>query len=163
MDPDGSAGASDAAAAWLDGASRAGRMPPEAGVVDRAAYPDVIVGEGYAIGHVNDFGSDYGFRKVRKGLGVTAFGVNALVRPPGYETKWHYHDIQEELYFVHRGSIEMSFGDGTTHLLGEGTFARVDASTIRKIRVLGPGDTVYICAGGQGGYIGHDGKASEGV
>lgn len=137
------------------------RMPPEAGVIDPAFYPDVIVGEGYAIGHVNDFGAEYGFRKVRKGLGVTAFGVNALVRPPGYETKWHYHDLQEELYFVHRGSIEMQFGDGTTHLLGEGMFARVDASTIRKIRVLGPGDTIYICAGGEGGYVGRDGKTPE--
>ena len=139
------------------------RMPPEAGVIDRAVYPEVILGEGYAIGHVNDLGSEYGFRKVRKGLGVTAFGVNALVRPPGYETQPHYHDLQEELYFVHRGSIEMSFGDGTTHLLSEGTFARVDASTLRKIRVLGPGDTVYICAGGKGGYIGRDGKAAQSV
>ena len=138
-------------------------MPPDAGVVDRDLYPDVIVGEGYAIGSIDDLGSQYGFRKVRKGLGVTAFGVNALVRPPGYETKWHYHDLQEELYFVHRGSIEMQFGDGTAHFLGEGSFVRVDAATIRKIRVLGPGDTVYVCAGGQGGYIGRDGKASEGV
>lgn len=138
-----------------------GRMPPEAGVVDRSLYPGTNVGEGYALGHIDDFGSEYGFRKVRKGLGVTAFGVNALVRPAGYETKWHYHDLQEELYFVHRGSIEMQFGDGTIHLLGEGMFARVDASTIRKIRVLGPGDTIYLCAGGEGGYIGHDGRTPE--
>jgi len=137
------------------------RLPPEAGVVDRSLYPEVIVGEGYALGNINEMGSEYGFRKVRKALGVTAFGVNALVRAPGYETKWHYHDVQEELYFVHRGSIEMQFGDGTTHLLGEGMFARVDASTTRKIRVLGPGDTIYLCVGGEGGYIGRDGRTPE--
>lgn len=127
------------------------------------AQSETIEGAGYAIGDLDTIGEGYGFRKVRKALGVNAFGVNALVRPPGYETKWHYHDLQEELYFVHRGSIEMQFGDGSTHLLGEGSFARVDAATVRKIRVLGPGDTIYVCVGGKDGYIGHDGRTPEGL
>jgi quercetin dioxygenase-like cupin family protein len=134
-----------------------------AAVRDMSAYPGVTVGEGYAVGHLDDLGEGHGFRKVRRGLGVTAFGVNALVRAPGYETKWHYHDTQEELYFVHRGSIEMQFGDGTTHRLTEGSFARVDASTVRRIRILGPEETIYVCAGGKDGYIGHDGKTPEGM
>jgi mannose-6-phosphate isomerase-like protein (cupin superfamily) len=138
-------------------------IPPEAGAIDRSVYPDVTVGDGYAVGHIDQLGEGYGFRKVRKGLGVTAFGVNVLVRPPGYETKWHYHDVQEELYFVHRGAIEMEFGDGTAHRLDEGTFARVDASTVRRIRILGPGDTVYVCAGGKDGYVGHDGRTPDGM
>lgn len=136
-------------------------IPPEAGEIDRSVYPDVTVGDGYAIGRIDQLGEGYGFHKVRKGLGVTAFGVNALVRPPGYETKWHYHDLQEELYFVHRGAIEMEFGDGTAHRLDEGTFARVDASTVRKIKILGPGDTIYVVAGGKGGYVGHDGRTPD--
>lgn len=140
-----------------------GHVPPEAGVVDRSLYPEVTVGEGYALGHIDELGEGEGFRKVRKGLGVTAFGVNVLVRQPGYETKWHYHELQEELYFVHRGAIEMEFGDGSKHRLEEGTFARVDAATPRKIKILGPGETVYLCAGGLGGYIGHDGRAHEGL
>jgi mannose-6-phosphate isomerase-like protein (cupin superfamily) len=126
-------------------------------------YPNVTVGDGYAVGHLDDLGDDYGFRKVRRGLGVSAFGVNALVRQPGYQTKWHFHDTQEELYFVHRGEIEMEFGDGTSHRLGEGSFARVDASTVRRIKILGPGDTVYVVAGGKGGYVGYDGKTPEGM
>jgi quercetin dioxygenase-like cupin family protein len=125
------------------------------------AQGELVEGEGYTVAHIDAIGQGYGFRKVRKVLGVSAFGVNALVRPPGYETKWHYHDLQEELYFVHRGAIEMQFGDGSTHLLGEGCFARVDASTVRRIRILGPGDTVYVCAGGKDGYIGHDGRTPE--
>jgi mannose-6-phosphate isomerase-like protein (cupin superfamily) len=126
------------------------------------AQSELVEGAGYTIGDLDAIGEGYGFRKVRKALGVSAFGVNALVRPPGYETKPHYHDLQEELYFVHRGSIEMQFGDGSSHLLGEGAFARVDAATVRKIRVLGPGDTVYVCVGGKDGYIGHDGRTPEG-
>ena len=126
-----------------------------------SAYPNVVVGDGYAVGHIDDLGNEYGFRKVRRGLGVTAFGVNALVRPAGYETKWHYHDTQEELYFVHRGAIEMCFGDGSRHRLDAGCFARVDAATIRRIRILGPEDTIYVCAGGKGGYVGRDGRTPE--
>jgi mannose-6-phosphate isomerase-like protein (cupin superfamily) len=127
-------------------------------VVDRERYPGIAVGSGYAVGSIKDLEQGDGFRKVRRGLGVTAFGVNALVRQPGYQTKWHYHTLQEELYFVHRGAIEMEFGDGSSQRLEVGSFARVDAATVRRITVLGPGETVYLCVGGKHGYVGHDGR-----
>lgn len=125
-------------------------------------YAGVRSGEGYAVGHLDDLGEGYGFRKVRKGLDVTAFGVNAIVMPPAYETGRHYHEIQEELYFVHRGSLEMEFGDGSTHRLEEGAFARVDAATLRKVRNVGEDDAIYLCAGGKDGYVGRDGRAPDG-
>lgn len=125
-------------------------------------YPGVKVGEGYAVGSLDDLGDAPGFRKIRKGLGVTAFGVNAIVMPPGIESGFHYHDTQEELYFVHRGAIEMEFGDGTVHKLEEGGMARVDAATVRKIRNVGEVDAVYVCAGGKDGYVGRDGRVPEG-
>src|SRR4030081_2320760 len=107
-------------------------------------YPKVRSGDGYAAGHLDDLGDGPGFRKVRQGLGVTAFGVNAIVLPAGIETGFHYHDTQEELYFVHRGTIEMEFGDGSVLPLGEGAFARVDAATVRKLRNAGEADAVYV-------------------
>lgn len=125
-------------------------------------YPQIKTGEGYAVGSLDQLGDGPGFRKVRKGLGVTAFGVNAIVMPPGIESGSHFHDEQEELYFVHRGSIEMEFGDGSVHKLGEGGLARVDAATVRKIRNVGDVDAVYLCAGGKDGYIGRDGRVPEG-
>jgi mannose-6-phosphate isomerase-like protein (cupin superfamily) len=125
-------------------------------------YPRVKSGEGYSVGHLQDLGDGPGFRKVRKGLGVTAFGVNAIVLPAGIETGPHYHDEQEELYFVHRGAIEMEFGDGSVEPLREGGFARVDAATVRKIRNTGDADAVYLCVGGKDGYIGRDGQVPEG-
>jgi mannose-6-phosphate isomerase-like protein (cupin superfamily) len=125
-------------------------------------YTGVTTGQGYAVGHLEDLGDGPGFRKVRKGLGVTAFGVNAIVLPPGIETGFHYHDIQEELYFVHRGAIEIEFGDGTVQPLREGGFARVDAATVRLLRNVGDVDAVYLCAGGKDGYIGRDGRVREG-
>jgi mannose-6-phosphate isomerase-like protein (cupin superfamily) len=130
--------------------------------MEASEYPKVTVGEGYAVGDLDALGEGYGFRKVRKGLGVTAFGINAIVMPPGYETGSHFHDVQEELYFVHRGAIEMEFGDGTTHRLEEGGFARVDAATLRKVRNVGDGDAIYVCIGGKDGYVGRDGRMADG-
>ena len=127
-----------------------------------AEFPAVKTGEGWAVGHLEDLGEGPGFRKVRRGLDVTAFGVNAIVLPPGVETGFHYHDEQEELYFVHRGTIEMEFGDGTTEQLREGAFARVDAATVRKIRNSGARDAVYVIVGGKDGYVGRDGQVPPG-
>jgi mannose-6-phosphate isomerase-like protein (cupin superfamily) len=125
-------------------------------------YPGVTTGEGYAVGSLDDLGDGPGFRKIRKGLGVTAFGVNAIVLPPGIETGFHYHDKQEELYFVHRGAVEIEFGDGSVHALAAGGMARVDAATVRKLRNPGDVDAVYVCAGGADGYVGRDGRVREG-
>src|SRR3954471_1600855 len=123
----------------------------------------VVEGEGYAVAHLDDLEGDYGFRKVRRDLGVTAFGVNAIVIPPSYETGRHFHDEQEELYFVHRGRVEIEFGDGTRHELREGGMARVDPATVRRIRNLSDSeDAVYLVAGGKEGYVGRDGRLPEG-
>jgi quercetin dioxygenase-like cupin family protein len=125
-------------------------------------YPKVRSGGGYAVAQLDDLGEGPGFRKVRKGLGVNAFGVNAIVLPAGIETGFHFHDEQEELYFVHRGAIEMEFGDGSVQRLAEGGLARVDAATPRKMRNVGDVDAVYVIIGGKDGYIGRDGRVPEG-
>jgi mannose-6-phosphate isomerase-like protein (cupin superfamily) len=123
----------------------------------------VTQGDGYAVANLADLGDGPGFRKVRKGLDVTAFGVNAIVLPPAYETGRHYHDEQEELYFLHSGRIELEFGDGSTHILEPGGLARVDAATTRKVRNLsGSEEAVYVVVGGKDGYVGRDGRQPEG-
>ena len=98
---------------------------------------EVVEGDGYAVANVDALADGPGFRKVRRALGVTAFGVNAIELPAGYETGRHYHEEQEELYFVHRGRIEMTFNDDRVHELGPGGLARVDAATVRKIKSIG--------------------------
>lgn len=119
-------------------------------------------GDGYAVGNVGEIGEGYGFRKIRRELDVKEFGINAIVMPPGIETGFHYHDEQEEVYFVHRGTIEMEFGDGTSQRLEEGGLARVDAATHRKVRNVGDVDAVYVIVGAKGGYVGRDGQMPEG-
>ena len=123
---------------------------------------DVVAGEGYAVANIETLGDQYGFKKIRRELGVTAFGINAIVIPPGHETGRHYHDEQEETYFVHRGMVEFEFGDGHKHVLGPGGVARVDPATVRKIRNVSDQDAVYVIAGGKDGYVGRDGQLPPG-
>jgi mannose-6-phosphate isomerase-like protein (cupin superfamily) len=124
-----------------------------------------VKGNGWAAGNVDAMGDGPGFRKVRRELGVTAFGVNAIVLPPGYETGGHRHERQEELYIVQRGTMELIFGDGDGEsvVLGPGGMARVDAATVRRMRnVSSTDEAVYICVGGADGYVGRDGVTPDG-
>lgn len=123
---------------------------------------EVVEGDGYAVANVDALAEGPGFRKVRRALGVTAFGVNAIELPPGYETGRHFHDEQEELYFLHRGRIELTLNDETTFELGAGGLARIDAATIRKIKNVGDEPAVYLVTGGKDGYVGRDGRVPEG-
>src|SRR5215212_4749678 len=122
----------------------------------------VMEGEGYALANVDALADGPGFRKIRRELGVTEFGVNAIELPEGIETGGHFHERQQELYFVHRGRIEIEFGDGSSHVLGEGGLARVDASTVRKIKNVGEGSALYVITGAEDGYVGRDGRQPEG-
>ena len=60
---------------------------------------------------MDELGEGPGFRKVRRALGVTAFGVNGVVYPPGFVGFQHWHDEQDELYFVHRGRARVEVGE----------------------------------------------------
>ena len=84
----------------------------------------------HAFGWIDELGEGYGFRKVRKPLGVTAFGVNAIVMPPHFDGFNHYHDLQDELYFVHSGTARFEVGDD---------------------------DLVLLVVGGKDGYVERDG------
>jgi uncharacterized cupin superfamily protein len=123
---------------------------------------EVVQGDGYAVANVDALGEGPGLRKVRRELGVTAFGVNAIELPPDFETGRHYHEEQEELYFVHRGRIRIRLNDDTEHLLGPGGVARVDAATVRQIKNVGDEPALLLVAGGKDGYVGRDGKLPEG-
>ena len=123
----------------------------------------VVEGEGYSVAHLDDLGDGSGFRKIRKSLCVEAFGANAIVLPPSFESGRHFHDEQQELYFVHSGRIAIDFGDGTSHELGPGGLARVDAATIRRTRNLSDSEeAVYVIVGGKDGYVGRDGQLPDG-
>jgi len=110
----------------------------------------------HAFSSLDELGEGPGFRKIRKPLGVTAFGVNALVYPAGYEGFSHYHDTQDELYFVHRGRVRVEV-EGETHDLDEGGLFHAESTTPRKISNPFDQDAVIFVVGGKGGYVERDG------
>jgi mannose-6-phosphate isomerase-like protein (cupin superfamily) len=112
---------------------------------------------GYAFGSLDELGDGPGFRKVRRALGVTAFGVNGIVFPPGYEGFLHFHDTQDELYFVHRGRARVEVGDETREL-GEGGLVYVESTTPRRIsNASDTEELVVLAVGGKDGYVERDG------
>ena len=126
-------------------------------------YEGVERGDGWSVANLTDLGEGPGFRKIRGALGVTAFGVNAIVLPPAYATGSHYHDEQEELYFVHSGRVAIEFGDGSAQELEAGGLAWVNAPTPRRLRNLSDTeDAVYVVVGGKDGYVGRDGNLAPG-
>ena len=94
---------------------------------------------------------------MRRALGVTAFGVNAVVMPPGFDGFLHYHDRQDELYFVHSGRARFEV-DGEVRELGPGGLCHVESTTPRKLANAGDEDLVVFIVGGKGGYVERDGQ-----
>jgi mannose-6-phosphate isomerase-like protein (cupin superfamily) len=118
----------------------------------------MLLAVAYAISSLDELGDGPGFRKVRQALGVTAFGVNGVVYPPAFEGFLHYHDEQDELYFVHSGTARVEVGDEVREL-GPGGLLHVESTTPRKIS--NPSETddlVLLVVGGKNGYVGRDGQ-----
>jgi mannose-6-phosphate isomerase-like protein (cupin superfamily) len=110
----------------------------------------------YAFGSIEELGEGYGFRKIRQALGVNAFGVNAIVMPANFDGFLHYHDEQDELYFVHAGRARVEV-EGEVRDLGPGGFFHAEATTPRKVSSAGDDDLVQLVDGGKGGYVERDG------
>jgi mannose-6-phosphate isomerase-like protein (cupin superfamily) len=112
---------------------------------------------GYSFSSIGELGDGYGFRKVRRALKVSAFGVNAIVYPPGYEGFHHYHDTQDELYFVHSGTARVEVGD-EERILGPGGFVHVESTTPRRVsNASETDDLIVLVVGGKDGYVERDG------
>ncbi|HXH87666.1 MAG TPA: cupin domain-containing protein [Gaiellaceae bacterium] len=110
----------------------------------------------HAFSSLDELGDGPGFRKVRGPLGITAFGVNGLVYPPGHDGFFHFHDQQDELYFVHSGTARIEV-DGEEKTLGPGGLFHVESTTPRKISNAGDTDLVLLVVGAKDGYVERDG------
>jgi mannose-6-phosphate isomerase-like protein (cupin superfamily) len=110
----------------------------------------------HAFSSLDELGEGPGFRKVRGALGVTAFGVNGVVYPSGYPGISHYHDTQDELYFVHKGTAKVHVED-EERILGPGGLFHVESTTPRRIESVGDEELVMLVIGGKGGYVERDG------
>jgi uncharacterized cupin superfamily protein len=94
------------------------------------------------------------FRKVRAGLGVTAFGVAVFDLPPNfdqYPEHDHGEDGQEEVYTALSGSAVLAT-DGEAHRLEPGVFARVGPGQPRRI-VTAAEPVRILAVGGKPGAV----------
>ena len=119
-------------------------------------------GHGYAVSSLDAMGDGYGFRKVRRELEVTAFGINALVLPPEYETgrplpRPPGGDVLRPPRARSRSASATAARIGSL----PGGVARVDPGTHRSLRNVGGDDAVVLVAGGADGYVGRDGQAVQ--
>jgi mannose-6-phosphate isomerase-like protein (cupin superfamily) len=114
---------------------------------------------GYAFGSIDEMGEGV-FRKVRQELGVTAFGVNVLVLEPGVVARPHWHEEQDELYFVHAGRARVAL-PGETRELGPGGLCHVESTTPRQLTSVGEEPLVLLVVGARGGYVGRDGRLAD--
>ena len=88
---------------------------------------------------------------------MTAFGVNAIVMPPAYLGFHHFHDTQDELYFIHSGSARIEV-EGEDRVLGPGGLFHAESTTPRRVSNASESeDLVMLVVGGKGGYVERDG------
>jgi mannose-6-phosphate isomerase-like protein (cupin superfamily) len=113
----------------------------------------------YAFSSLDELG-DGVFRKIRQELGITAFGANAVVLAPGVQARPHSHELQDELYFVHRGRARFRL-PGETRELGAGGVCHISATTPRQVVSVGDEDLVLLVVGAKNGYVGRDGRPAD--
>ena len=98
------------------------------------------------------------FQTLRRELGVSSFGINALVLAPGQRGRIHAHDRQEEVYLVLEGELTLLL-EGEPIVLGADELARVEAGVRRQLVNAGTGRLVLLALGGTGEHAGRDGGA----
>jgi len=76
--------------------------------------------------------------------------------PPGFDGFLHYHDTQDELYFVHQGTARFEV-EGEARELGPGSLVHVESTTPRKFSNVGDDDLIVLVVGGKDGYVERDG------
>ena len=87
------------------------------------------------------------FFKVRRALGTTAFGINEVRMPPGFEGPEHdeVETGHEEVYIVLEGSGTFTI-DGEAVAVSSGVYLRVDAETTRQTIAGADGLTFVVVA-----------------
>jgi len=98
------------------------------------------------------------FQTLRRELGVSGFGLNALVLAPGQRGRIHRHEHQEEVYLVLEGELTLVL-EGAEHVLGRYQLARVAPPVRRQLVNAGREPVVLLALGGSGEHRGRDGRA----
>ena len=110
----------------------------------------------YSFGSIDEMG-DGVFRKVRRELGVTAFGVNALALRPGrgQPAPLPRGAGRALLRPPRTGEVRLL---GESFELGPAGSCTSRSTTPRRITSIGDEDLVMLVVGAKDGYVGRDGQ-----
>ena len=98
------------------------------------------------------------FQALRRELGVSTFGLNAIALEPGQTGRIHRHGRQEEVYLVLEGELSLLV-EGEEHRLGRGALARVAPGVRRQLVNRRPQRLLLLALGGATEHAGRDGEA----
>jgi uncharacterized cupin superfamily protein len=109
-----------------------------------------------------DFDTEERFTRLARELGVTAFGLNALILAPGQRLRIHRHALQEEVYVVIAGTLSLAV-EGEERPLEVGDVARVAPGVRRQLTNREPDQRcIVIAIGGAGEHEPRDAEAFTG-
>ena len=100
------------------------------------------------------------FVRLRAELGVSTFGLNAILLGPGERGRIHAHRRQEEVYLVLEGRLVLSV-EGEDQTLERYDAVRVAPEVRRQLTNPGPERLVLLALGGAEPHDGRDGLAWE--
>lgn len=92
------------------------------------------------------------WKSIRHHFGIEAFGINGVTKDGGNVLIPEHDEAesgQQEVYFVHRGEVDVTL-NGETLRAGEGTVIAVEPATSRKIEAVAS-PTTLLCIGGTPG------------
>jgi mannose-6-phosphate isomerase-like protein (cupin superfamily) len=102
--------------------------------------------------------ADERFQRLRRELGVTAFGLNLIRLRPRQQGRIHRHERQEEVYVVLEGTLTLEV-EGEPRELPRGALARVAPGVRRRLSNRGGEVLLVLAIGGAERHEGRDGEA----
>jgi uncharacterized cupin superfamily protein len=105
-----------------------------------------------------DLSGDERFVPLRRLLGISTFGLNAIVFQPGQRGRIHRHLRQEEVYLVLEGELTLLL-EGEEHRVERGGIVRVAPAVRRQLVNKGRDRLVLLALGGATPHEGRDGEA----
>jgi mannose-6-phosphate isomerase-like protein (cupin superfamily) len=101
---------------------------------------------------------DERFQRLRRELGVSAFGLNLIRLRPRQQGRIHRHERQEEVYVVLEGTLTLEV-EGEPRELARHTLARVAPGVRRRLSNRGDAPLLVLAIGGALPHEGRDGEA----
>src|SRR4051812_47481632 len=100
------------------------------------------------------------FQSLRRELGVTGFGMNAITLKPRQRGRIHSHDRQEEVYLVLEGELTLAV-EGEERTIAKHGLIRVPPGVRRQLINRGTGTLLLLALGADGEHVRRDGRAWE--